>query len=1142
MHKASSLSLLTLSLFFLAAPVMNGQGKLLGGLKKAVKSVTTSVPSVKFNAADPTDKINLKTAGTPWETANYDKVALPEGVKVVLPDPLPGVKEVSMLNYNAAVSQAFQGMRLLYGDMTEKEATAFNNMWAPLYNCPSQEIIDYLNKLNPLISQFIVARQTYVDSMASYEELMLDAAEAVEWEDRDAYDEALSAAAVYARSLKVFEAAMAEIANRIIALGNPPNPIAIKAAARRQYNRIFESNKKEVYLGETWMGTKQNYDYHAEGLQPLTEPMFRYLFKANVEGVGPRYFVIQLTETGAPTKAEMEADPSALCTVKVEQVDCDNRGGKKPKFTQDGVFRTYFPKPPVMAITTLTMSLMQQFELSDVTDEDRKAGTAAYKKEYHDAAGNFGTRILRSGFFFKAAMEWSAVNKWDEYGFDKEEIIPHKCLVDFAEAVRQAMRDDIAQREKGRKLRDLASKAQAVPITPEQIRQKEIEDSLAADRQSKRESIAEREATIAGIRKSLADARAKRSEILSRRDHAKSEAEYKSAVQELKDIDYIIAHRMADISDEQDYIKGLETGEYHHTYNVMDAYAFQSMMRNTLIENVRYSHAKKNAAALYRMLKRLPKDEQKAAKDRVDKLLYDDGALGKGEPEKMAQLGRAFNNKITGAALKDAAAAQDEIAWIDLKEAGVNATVMAAGALTAGLASSAFATAYGAEAAATIWGPKIVGAVYGGITGYISGGPGKAASSIASGFHPATGVVASFVEGLYGEGTEGMPIADRVWAGVDKAATDLLISAAFDAGAFIATKSITCIAPKANYNLFAPKKPKLDMLRTQRQRLEAQDAVKAFGKMSDAHAKLVASGAPQAQIDASQKELNQMVASLNSDYHAKWFLKYKADPAVRASFDGTLQKNYNDMMIPKMTKKLEAQGYDLSDIKFQQFRNSSSSGSSSMDLDLAPVSRSKGGEPAFVRKVNGKDVPVSASDFMQDAQKAMNASWKEDFHISGKLSEMNLTTSAHPEAFSNTELLKENIDFTKIPQKDIASIGKVLEVKVNTIEGNQMMTKTTKMQAKCREASKEINNMLLPKLHSDLSAHKVGSKEYKQIKGDIAYWERMEKQIAKIGKGTSDPVEIHQTNIEIESYTGGKDATQVVNDLIRMFNPSFKVH
>jgi hypothetical protein len=1139
MKKAGYLLMLTFAATLLAAPSLSGQNKLIGGIKKAVKSVTTSVPTVKFNAADPTDKINEKTDGTPWEKASYDPVKLPEGVKVVLPDPLPDINNVSLFSYNAAVSQAFQGMRLLYGDMTEKEATAFNNMWAPLYNCPSQEIIDYLNKLNPLISQFIISRQNYVESLAAYEEMLLDAAEAVEWGDKEAYDAALSAAALYAKSLKLFEAAMAEIANRIIALGNPPNPIAIKAAARKQYNRIFQSNKKEApYLGESWMGTKQNFDYHAEGLQPLSEPLFRYLFKTEVKGVGQRYFVVQLTETGAPTAKELEEDPEAMCTVKVEQYDCDNSGGKKPKFTQDGVFRTYYPKPPVMAITTLTMTLLQQFEMSDVTDEDRKAGTAASKQEYHDAAGCFGSRVLRAGFFFKAGYQWSAERKWDEYEFEDEDTIPYKCLEDFAEAVREELRAEVARREQGRKMRDLASKAESLPITPEQIREKEIQDSLAADRQSKRESIAEREAIIDGIRKSIDDAKKRRESIVARINHPANATDRQSAERELKEIDYVIAQRLADISAEQDYIKGLETGEFHHTYNVMDAYGFSSMMKNTFIEQERYSHAKRNAAALYRMVGKLPKDEQEAAMKRVDKLLFDDGALGKGEPEKMAQLGKAFNNKITGAALKDAAEAQDAIAWADLKEAGANAAIMAAGALTAGLASSAIATTYGAEAAATIWGPKLVGAVYGGITGYISGGPGKAASSIASGFHPATGVVASFIEGMYGEGTEGLPIADRVWAGVDKATTDLILSAAFDAGAFIATKSITLVAPKANYNLFAPKKPKLDMLKTQRQRLEAQDAVKSFGKMTEAHAKLVASGAPKAQIEASQKELNQMVASLNSDYHAKWYLKYKADPKIRADFDGTLQNCYDNQMIPKLTQKLAAKGYDMSDIKFQQFRNSSSAGSSSMDLDLAPVSVSKGGEPVF--KLNGKEVPPA--QFMKDAQGAMNTSWKEDFHISGKLSEMNLTTSAHPEAFSNAELLKQNIDFSKIPPKDIASIGKVLEVKVNTIEGNKMMTKTTKMQAKCREASKEINNMLLPKLKSDLAGCKAGSKEYKQIQGDISYWQRMEKQIAKIGKGTSDPVELHKTNIEIESYTGGKDATQVVNDLIRTFNPSFKAN
>ena len=50
----------------------------------------------------------------------------------------------------------------------------------------------------------------------------------------------------------------------------------------------------------------------------------------------------------------------------------------------------------------------------------------------------------------------------------------------------------------------------------------------------------------------------------------------------------------------------------------------------------------------------------------------------------------------------------------------------------------------------------------------------------------------------------------------------------------------------------------------------------------------------------------------------------------------------------------------------------------------------------------------------------------------------------------------------------------------------------------------------------------------------------MSKKLGRIGKGTSDPVEIHRLNNEIQRDTGGKDAMQVVNDLIREFNPSFK--
>ena len=241
--------------------------------------------------------------------------------------------------------------------------------------------------------------------------------------------------------------------------------------------------------------------------------------------------------------------------------------------------------------------------------------------------------------------------------------------------------------------------------------------------------------------------------------------------------------------------------------------------------------------------------------------------------------------------------------------------------------------------------------------------------------------------------------------------------------------------------------------------------------------------------------------------------------------------------------------YDMTDVKFEQFRNKSSEGSSSMDLDLAPVSIKSGAkreQPDFlikIRDANGKVIgtkAATAAEFMKDAQGTMNRIWKNDYKLSAKMSEMNLTTSAHPEAFSNKELLKSDIDWSKVKPEDVQSIGKVLEVKFNAIENNQMMTATTRMQAKFREASKECHNMLLPMLRHKQSQFEKGTKAYRDVQSEINLWTRMEGYMSRMGKGTSNPVEIHNIDIEIQNYTGGKGAIQVCNDLIYVFNPSFK--
>ena len=1136
---------LTAALLIGAAPA---HGQLFKNRNTGAKTPQAAVPSGPFNADDPFDKVNNRTAGTPWEQVSAPPVELPEGVKAVIPEPLPDIDKISAIDYNTAVSTAFESLRLIYGDMSEQEAGQFLEMWAPLFDYPTQEIIDYLNKLNPLLSQFIVARETYMNSVENLQLLALDANEAVEWEDKEAFKSAMFQARLYGGTAKQLEAAMVEIANRIQALGNPPNPLQARAEARRRYNRAFPS--KEIYLGETWMGTRPDPTHSLPQLGPLTEVMMRYLLKVKVNGED-RWFVLELKEEGIPE--ESEDDPHGLSNLRVEQMYFSDKGNLMPDFKSDGTFQTYYPKPPAMAITMLTINLMRQYESSYVNDEDRKDPQfAQMKQEYHELAGHYGNRVTRGGIFFKTALLWAMENKWSQYEWKDDGVVPHALIEDFEEAIRKQAVIEVENSKNvpklkifggGRKSREEAGEAAPdsnvqVPMNQDDAKKQYIRDSLAREEQSKQESIRFHEENIRIIENNIRRDEESRRAAMSRLYAAKSAGEKESIQREIEDYDRRLMYQRSDIQSERDNINGLRTGQFVHTRSEFDNYAFNKVIVDAKVEAERYNRTKKAAAILDKQINDLPEDQRDAMRDRADKLFYEDGALASGDFEKVRKLAGLVENQRLANELKVQAEAQEEVAWADIKEAGANAVIMACGSVTVGLAGEALAGAYGTTAAATIWGTRAVGAVYGGMTGYLSGGPGKAASSAAGFFHPVTGAIASFIEGATAEGTEGMSVYERLWEGTKAAGKDYLVGKAFEIGATAFAKSAAAILPDGivNFNLTGSltSKQKLDVLRTQRERLEAEDAVKAFTKMNDEYIHLRAEAAsgknvPAATLDEMRKNINQMAASMNSDYHAKWFMKYKATPMQRAHFDQAVQANYREMY-PKMTQRLQDMKYDMSDIEFKQFRNSSSSGSSSMDLDLAPVSKSTGKEPVFFK--DGKK--TTAAEFMRDAQETMNTVYREQHHISAKASEMNLTTSAHPEAYKTAELLKKDVDYSKLKPEEIASIGDVLEVKVNTIEGNIRMTETTKLQAKCREATKEVENMLIPKLKQELK-NATNVKDAERIAADIEYWQAMDRRLSSIGKETSDPHAIHRLNNEMRRATGGKDAVQVVNDLINAF-------
>ena len=1146
------LPVLTVLLVLLAIPVIPALAQ--NKKKLNLKLPTADVTKVKFNPDDPYAKENQKTDGTPWEKASAEPVKLPDGVKAVIPAPLPDVSKISMIEYNMAVSVAFESLRIIYGEMSEKDAEQFMKMWAPLFNNPSQEIIDYMNKLTPLLSQFIVARESYLNSVSNVELLMLDASEAVGWDDKEAFSSAMFQAKLYTGTLKQLEAAMDELANRIQALGNPPNPFEARQAARDRYRRAFKP--KEIYLGETWMGTRIDKEHAVEGLDPLTEPMMRYLMKVKVNGED-RYFVLELKEEGIAKTDEVN-DPYGVGNVKIEQMYFSDKGNLMPDFKSDGTFQTYYPKPPAMAITMMTMNLMRQFETSYVSDKERKENPnlAARKEKYHELAGHYGNRVLRGGVFFKTALLWAMADKFNTYEWKDDGVVPHALIEDLEEAFKQQAAIEAENSSKLPKLKlggnrkkktddadDAGADTQAAQAAFDQAsaRKQQVQDSLAFEEKSKQESIAWREENIKLIENNIRRDEEGRSNAMRRLSSAKTAQERQWIQQEIDDYNRRIMYQRSDIQSERDNIRQLQTGQFVHTRTEFEQYANEKMIHDSKVEAERYIQTKKAAAIIDRQINLLPEEDRDAARERAEKMFYEDGALASGDIEKARKLANIFNNQINAAALKDQAEAQEEVAWADLKEAGANAVIMACGSITVGLAGEALAGAYGAGTAATIWGSRAVGAVYGGVTGYIAGGPGKAASSAAGYFHPVTGGIASFIEGYTAEGMEGKSTYEKIWNGAKQAGQDYLVGKAFELGATGIAKTASAFLPDGivNFNLTkgmsSSGRQKLDVLRTQRERLEAEDAVKSFSKLNNEYIGMLADGkTPKAKLDDARQQINQLAASLNSDYHAKWYMKYKADPNLRAHFDQAVQSNYRQMT-PKMTASLAEQGYNMKDIEFKQFRNSSSSGSSSMDLDLAPVSKSTGKEPKFYK--NGEE--VTAREFMNDAQKTMNKVYKEQHEgLSAKASEMNLTTSAHPEAYSTPELLKKDVDYSKLKAEDIASIGKVLESKVNTIQGNVRMTETTKMQAKCRESTKEIDNMLIPKLKQELKAS-TNAKQAERIAADIEYWQDMSKKLGRIGKETSNPMEIHRLNSEIQRDTGGKDAMQVVNDLIREFNPSF---
>jgi hypothetical protein len=1112
-----------------------------------------TMAEVKFSSIEPCSPSNPKEDGLPWEASQDSKIKLPDDVDVVIPPAIDGLNKLSDQTYNSAVSSAFEAMNLIYGEMPENEAKAFQDAWAPLFDFPSQEIIDYLNKLNPIVSQFLVCREAYARNMAAIQMVLLDAATAIEFDEQEIWESAMAEASLYSTSLPPLETAMKQLIKRLEAIGNPPNPMAAKCEARRRYQKMIGSKKEPDVIFELegeWVGYTESDLYNKwEKRQPLhilfySMPMENAFSKESMnhlEGYILRPDGFPWSPEWAKIKIRSWDAPISIFNWTEQMRDniYDDR--------IDITYETSIQKSNGTVTGNIRMVLERVGEeLPLVAEGLNQARINELKRTKERLAENADPNDVELG------MELSNI----ELVVERLEYYSNRRALFHVAAqlwIQSPPLEINASMDDGKRIEEFTRRMQQIilNIIPENSNQQEIKEpdtfnqeeiaNAAKEEESRKEAIKFHNEMIGIVHHTLDRELEERKGVIEKFLNSKTKEEADEHDRRLKDLNFRIIGLQSNIQSEMDLVASYKTGQLVHTRTAFDNYAQHKFVNGIRKEVANIEATRRIVERVERQIKLLPKEVQDKARE-VAKQTLDGKTIASGDIEKAKKLVNSFGKQIEGYAGYDYAMAKEEEAYAEIKEQAAQAGIMVVGIGAVGFGSAALVEAYGAEAAAAIYGPKILGAIYGGTTGLIRGGPKEGMSQALMGYSPNGYALSQFVDGFQNAGTKkDATWKSQAWEGAKQAGYAWCVGKVFELGVTGVTKGLLAWRG-ADSRLFKPvfqssaqKSRQLqDVLRSKQQQLDAEDIVQTFEKMEKELVRLKLDEVGNSiKIGQMEDELQQLTASMNASYHAKWQFKYKASPRTMRAFDRRVQTNYANME-PGMIQRMEAMGYKMDRMRFKQFRNAGSGGSSSMDLDLVPVQVGRVGKPrtTFMKK---DGTIVSAKEFMDDCQAAMNAEYKQLTGISAPASDMNLVTSAHNEAFATAKLLDKSIDMSQFTDEEIKSIGEVLRVKTTGIDKNKMLTNTTKMQSKVRETAKEIENMMLRKLRSDLNKVPSGSAQAREIQSKISYWEKMLERFKQIGMQNSDPSTLIELSNKVRRETGGKDVHAVMDDVVRFF-------
>ncbi len=222
----------------------------LAAEKKAVVNPGGLLPGGRPDPAKEREKAVAAAAAVAAKVEALPPEAPPPALTFNFPASID-FRRLSKAEYRAAVSAAQEQMRIVLGPQTAEENAAFEKSWANAFDFPAEPVVEYLNRLNPLLARFVSLRAAVSFTLERFNTTWEEAMTAAGYGAAAGADTLLRDARAYGVQLRTLRDDLAKVAAAIEQLGDPPDAAGIKKHRRHQADAAVQY-VQDIANGEIW--------------------------------------------------------------------------------------------------------------------------------------------------------------------------------------------------------------------------------------------------------------------------------------------------------------------------------------------------------------------------------------------------------------------------------------------------------------------------------------------------------------------------------------------------------------------------------------------------------------------------------------------------------------------------------------------------------------------------------------------------------------------------------------------------------------------------------------------------------------------------------------------------------------------------